>query len=82
VHDTLERLVASMLDGGIRFADAREEFERRFIVAALARSASLGDAAALLGLHRNSLARKLAEYRIARPRGRRAAGRPAGAGKR
>ena len=57
-----------MLDKGILYDDARREFEKMFIARALQRSkGSVGDAADLLGLHRNTVARKMAEYRIRRP---------------
>jgi DNA-binding NtrC family response regulator len=67
VRDQLERLVQEMLDKGILYDDARREFEKMFISRALQRSkGSVGDAADLLGLHRNTVARKIAEYRIKR----------------
>jgi DNA-binding NtrC family response regulator len=67
VRDQLERLVQEMLDKGIRYDDARREFEKMFIARALQRSGgNLGDAAELLGLHRNTIARKITEYRIRR----------------
>ena len=63
----MERLVAEMLDKGVHYEDARREFEKLFITRALQRTrGSLGDAADLLGLHRNTIARKIAEYRIKR----------------
>ena len=56
-----------MLDKGILYEDARREFEHRFVASALARSkGSLCGAASLLGLHRNTLSRKVAEYRLKR----------------
>ena len=56
-----------MLDKGILYDEARREFEKLFITRALQRSkGSVGDAATLLGLHRNTVARKMAEYRIKR----------------
>ncbi len=56
-----------MLDKGILYDDARREFEKMFIARALQRSkGNVGDAADLLGLHRNTVARKIAEYRIKR----------------
>jgi DNA-binding NtrC family response regulator len=67
VRDQLERLVQEMLDRGVRYDDARREFEKMFITRALQRSkGSVGDAADLLGLHRNTVARKMTEYRIRR----------------
>lgn len=67
MRDQLERLVQEMLDKGILYDDARREFEKMFISRALQRSkGSVGDAAELLGLHRNTVARKISEYRIRR----------------
>jgi DNA-binding NtrC family response regulator len=68
VRDQLDGLIQEMLDKGILYDDARREFEKMFITRALQRSkGSVGDAAGLLGLHRNTVARKMAEYRIRRP---------------
>jgi DNA-binding NtrC family response regulator len=67
VRDQLESLVQQMLDRGVRYEDARREFEKVFITRALQRSkGSVGDAADLLGIHRNTVARKMTEYRIRR----------------
>jgi DNA-binding NtrC family response regulator len=63
----MERLVAEMLDKGVHYDDARREFEKMFIARALQRTkGNLGDAADILGLHRNTIARKITEYRIRR----------------
>jgi DNA-binding NtrC family response regulator len=63
----MERLVSEMLDKGIHYDDARREFEKMFIARALQRSkGNLGIAADLLGMHRNTVARKMTEYRIKR----------------
>ena len=63
----MERLVTEMLDKGVHYDDARREFEKMFIARALQRTkGNLGTAAELLGLHRNTIARKIAEYRIKR----------------
>ena len=63
----LESLVQEMLDRGVRYDDARQEFEKMFITRALQRSkGSVGEAADLLGIHRNTVARKMTEYRIRR----------------
>jgi len=67
VREQLERIIQEMLDKGILYDEARREFEKLFITRALQRSkGSVGDAATLLGLHRNTVARKMAEYRIKR----------------
>jgi DNA-binding NtrC family response regulator len=63
----MDRLVSEMLDKGVHYEDARREFEKMFIARALQRSkGNVGGAADLLGLHRNTVARKVAEYRIKR----------------
>ena len=67
MRDQLDRLVQEMLEKGILYDDARREFEKMFIARALQRSkGNVGDAAELLGLHRNTVARKMSEYRIRR----------------
>jgi DNA-binding NtrC family response regulator len=67
VNERLERLIEEMVQKGIRFADANREFERRFISRVLAESAgNLSKAADTLGIHRNTLSRKMALHRIKR----------------
>jgi DNA-binding NtrC family response regulator len=68
VREDLDRLVSEMVTRGIRFDDACREFERRFIMCALAKTDSLTEAAELIDLHRNSLSRKIASYQIKKPR--------------
>jgi DNA-binding NtrC family response regulator len=54
-----------MVDRGILFDDAQREFERLFISRALAKSNfNVCKAARITGLHRNTLSRKMSEYRI------------------
>jgi DNA-binding NtrC family response regulator len=67
VRDSLERLVSDMLDKGVQYEDVRREFEKLSITRALQRTkGSIGEAADLLGVHRNTVARKIAEYRLKR----------------
>jgi Fis family transcriptional regulator len=67
VHERLERLIEEMVAKGIRFPDANREFERRFISRVLAESeGNLSKAADVLGIHRNTLSRKIAEHRLKR----------------
>jgi len=67
VRDQLEKLVQEMLEKGVLYDDARREFEKVFLTRALQRTkGSVGDTAELLGLHRNTVARKMAEYRLKR----------------
>jgi DNA-binding NtrC family response regulator len=67
VRDQLDRLVQELLEKGVLYDDARREFEKMFIARALQRSkGNVGNAAEMLGMHRNTIARKISEYRIKR----------------
>ena len=67
MNEKLERLIEEMVSRGIRFTDATREFEKRFITRVLAASdGNLSKAADVLGLHRNTLSRKITEHRIKR----------------
>jgi len=67
LKDQLERLVDEMVSRGVRYEDAQREFEKKFITYVLTQSdGNLGKAADLLGMHRNTLSRKMTEYRIRR----------------
>ena len=70
ISDRLERLVEEMVDRGVQFDDAVREFEKRFIVRVLNRcDGSLTKTACALGMHRNTLTRKMGEYKIKRRAG-------------
>jgi DNA-binding NtrC family response regulator len=67
MKDQLERLVDEMVTKGIRYEDAHREFEKKFIAHVLTKSdGNLCRAADLLGMHRNTLSRKITEYRLRR----------------
>ena len=67
MREQLDQLIDEMLTKGILYEDARREIERRFITRALSRSkGNLGRAAELLGIHRNTLSRKITSYRLKR----------------
>jgi Fis family transcriptional regulator, factor for inversion stimulation protein len=66
VRDQLEGLVIQMVDKGILFDEAVEEFEKRFIKRVLDRAnGNQSRAAQALGIHRNTLSRKITEYKLA-----------------
>ena len=70
LSDRLEKLVEDMVEKGVRFEDAVLEFEKRFISCVLGRcDGSLTKTADALGMHRNTLTRKMGEYRIKRRAG-------------
>jgi DNA-binding NtrC family response regulator len=61
----LESLVAEMIDKGIHFEDARREFEKRFIARVLQHhKGNLSRAARDLRIHRNTLGKKIQEYKL------------------
>ena len=65
MKDQLEGLVNQMVERGIYFEEAIEEFEKRFIKRILDRAeGNQSKAAQLLGIHRNTLSRKIEEYKL------------------
>ena len=72
MKDQLEGLVAQMVERGILFDEAVGEFEKRFIKQVLERAnGNQSRAAQDLGIHRNTLSRKIGEYKLDHRRGRR-----------
>ena len=67
VREQMERLIREMVDRGILFEDALRAFEKGFLAEVLSRTdGSLTGAARTLGIHRNTLSRKVTEYRLRR----------------
>ncbi len=65
IADRLEKLVEEMVARGVQFDDAVHEFEKRFIARVLGQcEGSLTKTADTLGIHRNTLTRKMGEYKI------------------
>jgi Fis family transcriptional regulator len=65
IADRLKELIEEMVDKGVHFDDAVREFEKRFIVRVLGQcDGSLTKTAGCLGMHRNTLTRKMGEYKI------------------
>jgi DNA-binding protein Fis len=65
VHRLLDELVTKMVEKGIRYEDALREFDRRFIAEVVDKSdGNLCKAADTLGVHRNTLSRKLKDLKI------------------
>ena len=65
MRQLLEQLVAQMVEKGIQYEDALREFDRRFIVEVVGKSdGNLSKAADTLGVHRNTLARKIKDLKI------------------
>jgi DNA-binding protein Fis len=73
VKNQLEALVNRMIDNGILYSDALAEFEKRFIERILQRhNGNQSRAAKVLGIHRNTLSRKVEDLGLDhRPKRRR-----------
>jgi transcriptional regulator with PAS, ATPase and Fis domain len=84
IKSRLEDLVSEMVEGGISYKDAVEEFQKHFILAVLKKTnGNLSKTAEELGVHRNTLSKQVGNYfqnghmagaRLRRTRVRKAAG--------
>ena len=74
----LEALIDEMLDGQILLEEAVGEFEKLFILKALHRHKHLSKTAAILGVHRNTLSKRVAAYQKSDRAANRTAKRAAG----
>ncbi|HEX9136211.1 MAG TPA: helix-turn-helix domain-containing protein [Nitrospirota bacterium] len=65
MREQLENLINQMVDRGILYDEALTEFEKKFIRNVLERNQwNQCKAARVLGIHRNTLSRKISEYKI------------------
>ncbi|MSO22471.1 MAG: hypothetical protein EXQ58_04285 [Acidobacteria bacterium] len=63
MKEKLEALVSEMIDRGLRYEEAVGEFERKFILSALEKNkGNQTKAAKAVGIHRNTLNKRLASY--------------------
>lgn len=63
----MESLIGEMLDGNIMLGEAMTEFEKLYIEKALDRNSDhLCKTAAALGIHRNTLSKRVAAYTAAK----------------
>lgn len=69
MHKLFDSLVSEMVARGVHYEDARREFDKRFITCVIDRAdGNLCKAADTLGVHRNTLARRMKELKVkARP---------------
>jgi len=59
----LDALIDDMLDGRILLGEALEEFEKVYIEKALRRNGNhISNTAEMLGVHRNTVAKRIAKY--------------------
>ncbi len=65
MKDQLEALITSMVERGILFDEAVSEFEKRFILRVLqSEKGNQSRSARSLGIHRNTLSRKISYYKL------------------
>ena len=65
MKEKLESLVAEMIERRIYLDEAMDEFEKRFIQNALNKTGgNQTKAAQVLGVHRNTLNRKIAQHKL------------------
>jgi Fis family transcriptional regulator, factor for inversion stimulation protein len=65
MRDQLESLVGAMVERGILLDEAVTEFEKKFIRRVLEHAGgNQSRAAKVLGIHRNTLGRKVGEYKL------------------
>ncbi|MGI9056228.1 MAG: helix-turn-helix domain-containing protein [Pyrinomonadaceae bacterium] len=63
LRDQMENLIEEMLDGRILLTEALGEFEKVYIQKALERNGEhLSQTADILGIHRNTLSKKVSNY--------------------
>ena len=77
MKDQVERLISEMVNTGVFFQDAVSEFEKKYIRKVLEiNGGNQSKAAKALGIHRNTLGRKMEEYHISSRNGLTTIGRP------
>ncbi|MGH9320395.1 MAG: helix-turn-helix domain-containing protein [Vicinamibacteria bacterium] len=65
LRQRLDDLIEEMIAGGIRFPDAKREFEKRFLSQVMDQEkGNLSRAAKVLHIHRNTLSKKLQELKL------------------
>ena len=65
MKEKLESLVVEMIERSIYLDEAMEEFEKRFIQNALTKTrGNQTKAAVILGVHRNTLNRKIVQHKL------------------
>lgn len=71
LREKLDALIDEMISKGIRFPEARREFEKRFLAQIMEREkGNLSRAAKVLNIHRNTLSKKLNDLELTNGRGR------------
>lgn len=73
LRERMELVISELVDGQVMLDEAVTEFEKLYIETALARySDHLSNTAAALGIHRNTLAKRVSSYRAVKVKKKRA----------
>ena len=65
MKDQLDALINQMIENGVHYEDAISEFQKRFLKKMLEKhNGNKSKAAHILGIHRNTLSRKMEEIRV------------------
>ncbi|MGH9357444.1 MAG: helix-turn-helix domain-containing protein [Terriglobia bacterium] len=65
MKDQLDALINQMIEHGVHYEDAISEFQKRFLKKVLEKhDGNKSKAAEILGIHRNTLSRKVEEIRL------------------
>ena len=65
LHRKLDEVITELVGAGLPLQQARDEFERQYVLAALReKQGGISSAAEHLGVHRNTLRKKVALHRI------------------
>lgn len=65
LHRKLDEVISELVGAGLPLQQARDEFERQYVLAALReKSGGISSAAEHLGVHRNTLRKKVALHGI------------------
>jgi DNA-binding NtrC family response regulator len=63
MKEEMDQLIERMINGGILFEEALQEFEKQFILKMLLRhNNNLSKASIALGIHRNTLSKRMEQY--------------------
>lgn len=78
VREQMDALIQQMIEKGVRYDSAVQDFEKSYISRVLQRvKGNQSRASRMLGMHRNTLSRKIGEYNLSMPTLRNGAPEPA-----
>lgn len=71
LHDLMDQLASEMVDKGIYWNEALAQFEKQFVQKALRKNGgNLVKTSLAIGIHRNTLSKKIGQHKIPREKTR------------